>query len=73
MNRYFSYYGKRHINCISAETTFKTYVKLKICSSSLQHKYEELLKCITPYQSEGDKYKYRHPFKKLFFSSIAVK
>ena len=60
-------------NCIYAETTLKTYVKFKICSSSLQHKYEELLKCLTPYHSEGDMYKYGLPFKKLFFSSLAVK
>ena len=60
-------------SCIYAETTLETYVKLKICSSSLQHKYEELLKCITPYHSEGDMYKYDFPFKKLFFNSLAVK
>ena len=60
-------------SCIYAETTLETYVKLKICSSSVQHKYEELLKCITPYHSEGDMYKYDFPFKKLFFNSLAVK
>ena len=51
-------------SCIYAETTLKTYVKLKICYSSLQLKYEELLKCITPYHSERDMYKYGLPFKK---------
>ena len=60
-------------SCIYVETTLETYVKLKICSSSLRHKYEELLKCITPYHSEGDMYKYDFPFKKLFFNSLAVK
>ena len=56
-----------------AETTLKTYVELKIQRISLQHKYEELLKCITPYHSEGHMYKYGLPFKKLFFSSLSVK
>ena len=45
-------------SCIYAKTTLKIYVKLEICSSSLQHKYEEKLKYITPYHSEGYMYKY---------------
>ena len=61
------------MRCIYAETTLKTYVKLKISESSLQDKYEKLLKCITPYHSEGDMHKYGLPFKKLFFNSFSVK
>ena len=54
---------KFKISCIYAETTLKAYVKLKICYSSFQHKYEELLKCVTPYYLEGDNYKYGLPLK----------
>ena len=46
---------------------------VKVVFSSLQDKYVELLKCITPYHSKGDMYKYGLSFKKLFFNSLAVK
>ena len=48
-----------YISCIYAETTLKTYVKLRSLKHKLQHKYEELLKCITPYHLEGDLHEYR--------------